>query len=90
MGYVFIGTSISKINAFFINKNELNKISLKNLPDSNDLSFYNKSNIRESRNKNGKLNFLNNSTKIEEIKNCDVIDLSNNKEKKKQISELIN
>ena len=90
MGYVFIGTSISKINAFFINKNELNKISLKNLPDSNDLSFYTKSNIRESRNKNGKLNFLNNSTKIEEIKNCDVIDLSNNKEKKKQISELIN
>ena len=69
MGYVFIGTSISKINAFFVRKNELSKISLKDLPDINDLKFHTQSNIRESRNKDGKLNFLNEQKKINEIIN---------------------
>ena len=90
MGYVFVGTSISKINAFFVRKNELSKISLKDLPDINDLKFHTKSNIRESRNKDGKLNFLNEQKKINEIMSCEVIDLKNNKEEKKKISDLIN
>ena len=72
--YIFLGTNISKINAFFISKEELHKIKL-NLPNDNDLSEFVNSNIRESRSIDGKLSYLSGNDKIKAINNCEVINL---------------
>jgi hypothetical protein len=60
-GYKFIGTNTSACNAFFV-KNEFVPDHLKNIDEE---SFYNNSKYRETRDKNGKLNYLN----FEERKN---------------------
>ena len=72
--YVFLGTNISKINAFFVSKEELHKIKL-NLPNDKDLSEFVNSNIRESRSIDGKLSYLSGNDKIKEINDCEVINL---------------
>jgi len=72
--YVFLGTSLSKINAFFISKDELHKVKI-NLPSDNELSEYANSNIRESRAVDGKLSYLSGKNKIKEIEDCEVINL---------------
>jgi len=72
--YVFLGTNISKINAFFVSKEELHKIKL-NLPNDKDLSKFVNSNIRESRSIDGKLSYLSGSDKIKAIDDCEVINL---------------
>ena len=72
--YVFLGTNISKINAFFVSKEELHKIKL-NLPNDKDLSEFVNSNIRESRSIDGKLSYLSGGDKIKAIDDCEVINL---------------
>tara|TARA_Y100000741_G_scaffold363971_1_gene353556 strand:- start:1384 stop:2322 length:939 start_codon:yes stop_codon:yes gene_type:complete len=79
--FVFVGSTISKINAFFISKNEIDKINLK-LPNINDLSEFTNSNISESRDIKGQLNFLKGKNKLNEISKCEVIDLKDDKVKK--------
>lgn len=86
--YVFLGTNLSKINAFFVSKNELSKINL-NLPSENDLSEHVNSNIRESRTADGKLSYLSGNDKIKEIENCEVIDLSKKNLTSIKIKELL-
>lgn len=55
-----------------------------------DLNFYTNSNIRESRTKTGKLNFLSGQNKLNEIKDCEVVNLKNlNNIEKLKISNLI-
>ena len=61
--YTFVGTDISKLNAFFVSNLELNKISL-NIPNKNDLQKFTDSNLRESRNENGHLSYLSGNKKI--------------------------
>jgi len=87
--FVFVGTSLSRINAFFISKEEIEKINLE-LPDENNLEEYVDSNIRESRDVNGKLSFLSGSKKIEEIKECEVVDLTDKNHKLTKIKNLLN
>ena len=87
--FVFVGTSLSRINAFFISKDEIEKINLE-LPDENNLEEYVDSNIRESRDVNGKLSFLSGSKKIEEIKECEVVDLTDKNQKLTKIKNLLN
>ena len=87
--YTFIGTNISKLNAFFVSNLELNKINL-DIPNKNDLQKFTNSNLRESRDKNGNLNYLSGNKKINEIKDCEIIDVSNNEEKSLTIRELYN
>ena len=87
--YTFVGTDISKLNAFFVSNLELNKISL-DIPNKNDLQKFTNSNLRESRDKNGNLSYLSGNKKINEIKDCEIIDVSNDKEKLLTIKELYN
>lgn len=87
--YTFVGTDISKLNAFFVSNLELNKISL-NIPNKNDLQKFTNSNLRESRNENGHLSYLSGNKKINEIKNCKIVDVSNDNEKLLTIKELYN
>ena len=85
--YTFIGTDNSKLNAFFVSNLELNKINL-DIPNKNNLQKFTDSNLRESRDKNGNLNYLSGNKKINEIKDCEIIDVSNNEEKLITIKEL--
>ena len=73
-GFVFVGTNLHRVNAFFIQKKFLKKINL-NLNNRN-LKKYTDSNIRESRDKKNKLTYLTNEKKIKIIENCKVIDVS--------------
>lgn len=86
-GYVFLGSTKSKVNAFFILKTEIDKISL-DIPDTNELDFYTNSNITESRNIDGQLNYLTGKNKLYEISECDLVDLNDNNLKK--IKEIYN
>jgi len=85
--YVFLGTSLSKINAFFISKDELHKVKI-NLPSDNELSEYANSNIRESRAVDGKLSYLSGKNKIKEIEDCEVINLKDKNLKLVKIKNL--
>ena len=88
-GYYFVGSNSLKNNAFFINNDYKKDIYFPNIKIK-DLNFYTDSNIRESRTKAGKLNFLSGQNKLNEIKDCEVIDLKNiNKINKSKISNLI-
>ena len=86
--YYFIGSNSACNNAFFIS-NDFNKnkyftnLTVKNLSDYTDSS------IRESRDINNKLNFLTGRKKLNDIKNCQVIDLSKEARPLVTISSLI-
>ena len=77
------------LNAFFVSNPELNKINL-NIPDKNNLQKFTNSNLRESRNTSGELNYLSGNKKLNEIKDCKIIDVSNGGEKLLTIKELYN
>ena len=85
--YVFVGSNIACFNAFFVLESEVEKLNL-NLPDKNDLTKYTTSYIRESRSIENKLNYLSGKQKLKEIENCEVIDLSNPKEKLIKIKDI--
>ena len=85
--YVFVGSNIACFNAFFVLESEVEKLNL-NLPDKNDLTKYTTSYIRESRSIENKLNYLSGKQKLKEIENCEVIDLSNPKEKLVKIKDI--
>lgn len=87
-GFYFIGTNLQKNNAFFIsNVFEKNKF-FKNI-QIKQLEFYTNSNIRESRDKRFKLNYLSGEKKINEIRDCEVIDLKNDKNQLIKLKYLI-
>lgn len=73
--YYFIGSNSTCNNAFFISENFNKNDYFSNLL-IRDLNYYVNSNIRESRDINNKLNYLTGSKKIENIKDCEVVDLS--------------
>ena len=85
--YVFLGTNLHSINAFFVQKKYLKKINLK-IPSSRNINKFSISNIRESRNKKNKLNYLSGDEKINEIRNCNVVDLSSSKKKTVKLGKL--
>lgn len=87
--YTFIGTNISKLNAFFISNLELDKINL-DIPDKNNLQKFTNSNLLESRDSKGNLNYLSGEKKINEIKDSEIIDVSNDQEKLCKVKELYN
>ncbi len=88
-GYYFLGSNILKNNAFFINNDYKKDVYFPNIKIK-DLNFYTDSNIRESRTKTGKLNFLSGQDKLNEIKDCEVVNLKNlNNIEKLKISNLI-
>ena len=76
--FTFIGSDLTRCNAFFINNKFKKKLKLK-FPRIDNLSSYTNSNIRESRNRKGKLSYLSGEDRINKIKNCRVFDLNRNK-----------
>ena len=87
-GYYFIGANLQKINAFFILK-EFKKESFFPNIEIRNLDNYTNSNIRDSRDKNKNLNYLSGDKKIQEIKECEVINLKDNKNKLVKLKNLI-
>ena len=86
--YYFIGSNSTCNNAFFISENFSKNDYFSNLL-IRDLNYYVNSNIRESRDINNKLNYLTGSKKIENIKDCEVVDLSKENKTKVKILDLI-
>ncbi len=86
--YYFIGTNIQKMNAFFIS-NEYNKDKFFKDVNISELENYVDSNIRDSRDKNYNLNYLSGDNKLEEIEDCEVIDLENEKNQLIKIKDLL-
>lgn len=86
--FYFIGTNLAKHNAFFISKRFSKEFFFKNLIIQSIKECIN-SNIRESINKNGNLNYLSGKKKLLEIEECEVIDLSSSDFKKIKIKDLV-
>ncbi|MDC1254184.1 hypothetical protein N8Z35_04525 [Pelagibacteraceae bacterium] len=87
-GYVFLGCNVECCNAFFIleSKKDLIKLSL---PDENDLTSYFNDYVCDMRDKDGNILNISIDERLEYIKDCNVIDLSNDNMKVKKISDLI-
>ena len=86
-GFIFIGTNLHRVNAFFVSKKYINKIRLK-IPKNKNLKKYVDSNIRESRSKNNLLSYLSGKKKIQIIKDCEIIDLSKKTQKRLKIKDI--
>ena len=86
--YYFIGTNLMRTNAFFISKNYSKEEYFPEI-EINKTSIVSDVNFRESRDKAGRLNFLSGKNKIEEIGECEVVDLSNQKKKITKIKDLL-
>lgn len=87
-GFYFIGTNLLKNNAFFVSENFPKEKYFPNIKIKK-LNYYTDSNVRESRDERGNLNYLSGKNKIKQIRNCTVIDFSNNGSNEKKIIELI-
>jgi hypothetical protein len=88
-GYIFLGCNVECCNAFFILKNKKDLITL-NLADENNLSNYFNDYVCDMRDKNGNILNVTINERLEYIKDCDVIDLSNEGlENKVKISDLL-
>lgn len=88
-GYDFLGTNKLNFNAFFASKNISHKFeNLKQNLDS--LENYSLIKIRDSKNKEGELDFLDKKQRLIQIKNLEVIDVSQINNKIYKISEIIN
>ena len=79
--FIFIGTNLTRCNAFFMSKKYIDKVNL-DIPDLSKLHEHTNSNIRESRDINGDLSYISGLDKIKIISDCEVIDLTDNKKKK--------
>lgn len=79
--FKFIGTNLTRCNAFFLQINYLNKINIE-ISNLNNLKNHTNSNIRESRDQQGKLNYISGEDKIKNIYECEIFDLNDHKIKK--------
>ena len=70
--YVFLGTDLHRINAFFVLKKYLKMINL-TIPNNKSLKKFSSSNIKESRTKRNNLSYLSGKNKIEKRKNVNCI-----------------
>ena len=79
--YTFFGSNIKNTNAFFISNEYVKDIPLQ-IPDLTNLESFTNCTIRESKDKNGRNNFLETDQIIEEIKDVKIYNLVNNKVEK--------
>lgn len=86
--YSFVGTNLQKMNAFFV-LNELNVDDIFGNLKIKSLNHYTDSNIRDSRDKKYKLNYLTGENKLKEIQDCEVINLENNNEELIKLKDLL-
>ena len=83
--FTFVGTNLTRCNAFFVHNNYSDFINTQ-LPDPENLSKHTNSNIRESRDKNDNLNYLSGNERIKNIFECEIFDIED--QKLKQIQNL--
>tara|TARA_B100001175_G_scaffold205549_1_gene174491 strand:+ start:912 stop:1826 length:915 start_codon:yes stop_codon:yes gene_type:complete len=86
--FYFLGTNNLKNNAFFISKkfskdSYFPNLKIESIKDATT-SF-----LSESRDQNGNLNYIKGSGKINQIKDCDVVDLRNKGHSLKKIKEFL-
>lgn len=86
--FTFLGTNLFRNNAFFINNDFIDMLSIE-IPNTQNLTRYTNAQFRESRNQNNELNFVPPNKILKEIKDCEVIDLENDRNKTIKIKELI-
>lgn len=86
--FYFVGVNLMRNNAFFISKEFQKNDYFKNLK-IDKLEQINEANFRESRDKNGTLNYLSGKEKIKEISECEVVDLSDPSLPKVKIRDLL-
>lgn len=89
--FYFIGTNNFKNNAFFINNDFSLDKYFPNLDkiDSKNIKAYTESLFTESRNEQGRQNFLRGDKRLNEIKECEVVDFSDENGTLKKIKDLI-
>ena len=87
--FYFVGSNLFRNNAFFVSKNFSKQKFLKNLIIEN-LEISSKANFRESRDKNGNLNYLSGIKKIQEIAECEVVLIDTTGRKNIKIKDLFN
>jgi|TARA_B100002003_G_scaffold172253_1_gene160229 hypothetical protein len=85
--FVFVGTNYVRCNAFFVLKNYLDNIRTI-LPEKHNFELHTDSNIRESRDKYGKLNYVSGKDRLKLIENCEVVNLSNSESKILKIKDI--
>jgi hypothetical protein len=86
--YYFIGTNLQKMNAFFVSKDFDKEQFFKNISIKN-IQNYTNSNIRDSRDRNYKLNYLSGHKKFKEIDECEVINLKNYENQLVRLKDLV-
>ena len=84
-GFYFIGTNNFKNNAFFINNDFPYNAFFNGFQEINNskLESFTNSTFSESRDKKGKLNYLREKKRFDEIKDCEIVDFSDNGKIKK-------
>ena len=87
-GYYLLGVNRLRNNAFFIN-NDLPKTKFFKNINEIDLKECTRANFSESRDINGKLNYLRKKDKFNEIKDCEVINLAISSNDLTRVKELI-
>ena len=87
--FYFVGVNLMRNNAFFVSNIFSKDDYFRNLEVDN-LENIDNANFQESRDKNGKLNYLGGKKKIQEISECEVVELDDNDYKKIKIKDLFN
>ena len=87
-GYIFVGSNELNNNAFFVQKKYKQNLKI-DCPEINNLDKYVVSNVRESRNQEGELSYLRKNERLKIIENCEVIDLSSQKNEVKKIKDIV-
>ncbi len=87
--FTFLGTNLFRNNAFFVNNDFIDMLSIK-IPDTQNLNRFTDAQFRESRNQNNRLNLIPPKDILKEIKDCEVVDLKYDRNKIIKIIDLIN
>ena len=93
----FYGKTVEEIESIWTIRNKkamdegvkLHEDIEKFLNNINDLSYYTKLQIRDSRNEKGELNYLDQKQRLKAIEDKEVVDVSTSKHKKYKIKDLI-
>ena len=85
--FYFIGTNLMRNNAFFISNDFPKEKYFFNIK-MRELDYYTSSNVSESRDKEGKLNYLKGNDKLKSILDCEVVDVINFTNKKDKLQHL--
>lgn len=89
-GFIFLGVNQLKNNAFFVVEDyKENFVNIIRNLSLNKLDNFTNHRFKESRDKNGNLSYLDKKSQIDEIKDCEVVNLKNSKNNLTKLKDLI-